>query len=84
MPGYAGASGWVTGRMTGAGTTQDGSITGHPTRFLSYSHYFLNQGGGTTAVTPLAGAAQPVLGPTYAGAVAGVPPTRPASPGRRR
>ncbi len=46
VPGY---SPGITGRTTqGAyeGQREGESITGHPTRFMSYSHYFMNQGGG--------------------------------------
>jgi hypothetical protein len=43
-------------------------ITGHPTRFLNYSHYFFNQGGagvvsgGTTGFPGYSGTGAPILG----------------------
>ncbi len=69
-------------------------ITGHPTRFFNYSHYFMNQGGlgyaggyagggvGTGAGAPLFGGFNPL-----AGGGAGLTPQRPstgASPPRTR
>jgi len=60
------------------GGNQNLPTTGHPTRFLNYSHYFLRQGGQTTDGT--AGASQ--FGSTYAGA--GTAPNNPFAPQRFR
>lgn len=34
-------------------------VTGHPTRFFHYQHYFNNQGGSGSSPVPLAGGVQP-------------------------
>lgn len=38
----------------------EGNVTGHPTRFFHYQHYFFNQGGGggSTTPAPLVGSGQ--------------------------
>jgi hypothetical protein len=98
-PGYAGTGLPVTGRTSesaanGADALRGGSsgyVTGHPTRFLYYGHYFLNQGGGTTTTgptTPTLGGGRPpetaiLIGGDYARSRAGAAPARPTKSSRR-
>lgn len=79
-----------TGRDSTNSDLASGNITGHPTRFLNYSHYFLNQGGGTTTQTGTSGGYRPsqglgvLFGAEYARAPAGSAPNRPARSGGGR
>ena len=73
----------ITGRNTIQQPVDTGSagVTGHPTRFFNYGHYFLNQGGGTTTVATggvRAPEAVSVVGGEYARGVGGSAPQRPA------
>ena len=73
----------ITGRQTMLQPVETGTagVTGHPTRFFYYGHYFLNQGGGTTAVATggvRAPEAIAIAGGEYARGVGGSAPQRPA------
>lgn len=85
----------VTGRYSPLNQPVDigsAGVTGHPTRFMSYSQYFLNQGGTSGANVPLttgrpvteAGIGGVLLGGEYARGQAGAPPQRPPRPASRR
>lgn len=80
-PGYTGRS-----TLTQQGDQQTVNQTGHPTRFLYYSHYFMNQGGsaggaGAASQSPYTARSPEVLiglgGGEYARAQGGIAPPRP-------
>ncbi len=79
-PGYATPG--ITGRQTMQQPVETGTagVTGHPTRFFYYGHYFLNQGGGATNVVSTgvrAPEAIAVVGGEYARGIGGSAPQRP-------
>jgi hypothetical protein len=60
LPGILGSAGQVTITTARSADLTDPMVTGHPTRFFSYSNYFFNQGGAvTTITTPVQGLTQP-------------------------
>lgn len=86
-PGYTPGSPGTTGRMTLTRPEDQnlGNITGHTTRYFYYSHYFMNQGGGSVGAPPTPGTlanpgASMMIGSNYARSQPGAAPERPPRP----